>query len=1414
MFGRFKIGIQFGGFGPDTLVGDARKDLLFGLWGNDTLDGGAGRDHLFGGFGDDTLIGGAGADKLFGGFGFDTAVFEGGVDDYTVHSVRANGRGPIKAKVTDASGDTDRLNSVEALYFASDDYTAFLDGRNNAVLARDDAADADATGATISGLTGNDFDFDGDALTIIDIDTTGLTGSATLNDDGTISYTTDGAFDALKEGETAQTTLTYTVSDGNGATDTATVTITITGENDAPELTLADTAEVAENTTAVAAASAFDVDGDTITYSLSGNDAVLFDIDANGVLTFKDAPDFEAPADADGDNVYDVTVIASDGTLSDSADIAVTVTDVDEGPAPKVWINEFHYDNAGGDVGEFIEVAGTAGVNLNGWSLVLYNGSNGTAYNTIALADALDDTAGGFGFNVTNLPSNGLQNGAPDGIALVDDTGAVVEFISYEGAMTAADGPATGLTSQDVGVAETSGQPIGGSIQRSGIEDEFTWTVTDTNTTGATNDGQTLGDVPPNVFINEFHYDNAGGDVGEFIEVAGDAGTDLSGWSLVLYNGSNGTPYNTIALDGVLADTANGIGFDVTDLPSNGLQNGGPDGIALVNDQGEVVEFLSYEGTFDAVGGPADGMTSTDIGVSESGSTAIGDSLQRLEDGTWDGPKANTKGGANTEPVTPPANDVILSEFHYDNAGGDVGEFVEVSGTPGGDLTGWTIALYNGNGGAVYNTVALTGTLNADGYASVDVPGIQNGAPDGIALVAPDGTIAEFIAYEGDLTATDGPAAGMTALDIGVSETSSTAIGDSLQKDSDGNWQGPAASTRDAANDDGPPPPPPPPTGTTLISTVQGSGNASTLDGQVVNVEAVVTAVMSNGFYLQEEDADADADAATSEGIFVFTGDTPGVTMTDVVYVTGTVDEFFDFTQLTNATVSNIGTATLPTAATLTLPDSISSLESSEGMQVSLASDGAPLTIIETFNFDRFGEIVVSEGAQIQPTQIYDAQTQLTEITALQEQNAANRITIDDGAGGQNPDSFAYIANTSAGDNGDGILSAGDVFTADGPTLRLGAELDAPVNGVLSFNFGEYKIIPTETLSIDPTTNEGAREETPPDVGGDLKVVSFNALNYFTSLDDPALSTAEKVALYGYDPRGAATPEDLARQTEKLVNALIALDGDIVGLQEIENNGFDDDSAIATLVAALNSELGSEVYGYVDPTGGVGGMLGTDAITTGFIYKLDSVDVTGSDFLVFDDGGQQRNRPAVAATFVDENGEEVTVAVNHFKSKGGSGSGDDADQGDGQGNFNAVRTAAAEQLTAWLETGPTGTTDPDVLIIGDLNAYLQEDPVQAIEAAGYDNLLEDFVGAEDAFSFIFDGQQGALDHALSSDSLTNQITGVAEWHINAQEPDLLNYNSQFNDPSFYNGDDVFAASDHDPLLVGLTLFTPDPLAVA
>lgn len=150
------------------------------------------------------------------------------------------------------------------------------------------------------------------------------------------------------------------------------------------------------------------------------------------------------------------------------------------------------------------------------------------------------------------------------------------------------------------------------------------------------------------VFINEFHYDNPGIDAGEFIEVAGPAGTDLSGYSLVLYNGAGGAMYSTFPLAGILPNFMNGFG--TASIPAPGLQNGSPDGIALVNGT-TVVQLLSYEGTFVATNGPALGMTSTDIGVFEDGSTATSLHLvgtgRAYNDFTWALSNAATPGFIN-----------------------------------------------------------------------------------------------------------------------------------------------------------------------------------------------------------------------------------------------------------------------------------------------------------------------------------------------------------------------------------------------------------------------------------------------------------------------------------------------------------------------------------------------------------------------------------------------------------------------------------------------------------------------------------------------------------------------------------------------------------------------------------------------
>ena len=429
--------------------------------------------------------------------------------------------------------------------------------------------------------------------------------------------------------------------------------------------------------------------------------------------------------------------------------------DVAAAALPAVRVSEFHYDNTGTDAGEAIEVSGPAGTDLTDWQLVLYNGNSasGAPYNTRALTGTIPTTCGTRGVLVFTYAVNGIQNGGttttgttdPDGIALVNASGTLIEFLSYEGVFTGVGGPANGVVSTDVGVRELGTEPVGMSLSRNGAG---VWSGPATSTFGACNDADepptaevasvTIapasasvaagasqqftatafdaqsqpivgvaftwsssapsiatvstsglasavqpGDVtitataPNNVSgsaslhvdppaglpatrVSEVHYDNVGTDVLESIEIEGPAGTDLTGWSVVLYNGSNGATYDTRPLSGTIPATCGPRGVILVSYPQDGIQNGSPDGFALVDAGGTVVEFLSYEGTLSATNGPALGKTSTDIGVSET-SVPIGQSLQRNAGGVWQAPSASSFGGCNADGPIPVGNTITFT---------------------------------------------------------------------------------------------------------------------------------------------------------------------------------------------------------------------------------------------------------------------------------------------------------------------------------------------------------------------------------------------------------------------------------------------------------------------------------------------------------------------------------------------------------------------------------------------------------------------------------------------------------------------------------------------------------------------------------------------------------------------------------
>ena len=379
----------------------------------------------------------------------------------------------------------------------------------------------------------------------------------------------------------------------------------------------------------------------------------------------------------------------------------------------------------------------------------------------------------------------------------------------------------------------------------------------------------------------------------------------------------------------------------------------------------------------------------------------------------------------------------------------------------------------------------------------------------------------------------------------------------------------------------------------------------------------------------------------------------------------------------------------------------------------------------------------------------------------------------------------------------------GDAIRSASGTLRLGNQV-AGLTGVLRYGRGSrnagtetYRLMPVVTPDIVANTS---RAGAAPAVGGDIRVMSFNALNFFSTIDTGQNSCGP---FGSAGCRGADSAEELDRQRGKLVSAIRVAGVDIVGLMEIENNAS---GSLEPIVSGLNTTSGSDNWQFVDT-----GTIGTDAIRVGLIFDATRVTAVGS-FAVLDSGVDSRfndtkNRPALAQTFASvANGGRVTIAVNHLKSKGSSCDDvGDPDTADGQGNCNLTRTEAAAALASWLASDPTASGDRDTLIIGDLNAYLREDPLRTLRDAGFTNVLETFAGS-DAYSFVFRGEAGALDHALASPSLVPQVTGAAEWHINADEPPVLDYNLDFDrDPGLFEPGTPFRASDHDPVIVGLSL---------
>lgn len=600
-------------------------------------------------------------------------------------------------------------------------------------------------------------------------------------------------------------------------------------------------------------------------------------------------------------------------------------------------------------------------------------------------------------------------------------------------------------------------------------------------------------------------------------------------------------------------------------------------------------------------------------------------------------------------------------------------------------------------------------------------------------------------------------------------------------------------------------PPPPCSAVDTPIHTVQGSTDISPFSGSSVTVQGVVVgdnegpSPALRGFYL--EDQNPDADPATSEGIFIFDGNANTVSVGQVVQVTGTVSEFQGQTQITATTIETCGTtATIaPVDVTLPVPAPVAGVPYLERFEGMLVRFHQTLYVTEHFQLGRFGQIIMSANSRLpQPTNIV---TPGAAAQAQQVANNLNRIIVDDDLNNQNPDPILF------GDGGNPLSALNTLRGGDSATDMVGVMTFTWAGNNASGN--AYRLRPVSALSGGVPNFQPAdpRPAGPPAVGGNLKVASFNVLNYFLTLDRGSSTTDCGPIGSKQECRGAESALELTRQQQKLNQALLKLDGDVVGMMELENTQNaqgQDVNPVGDIVGRLNASLGSDVYSYINT-----GVIGTDTIRVGIIYKKAKVTPIGSPLI---DTNPVHNRPPVAQLFADNSsGERFTVIVNHFKSKSScptDPANPDNDQGDGEGCWNQTRVQQAQALISFINgTVIPANADPDVLLIGDFNSYAKEDPIRTLETAGFINQVARFSGAE-AYSYVFDGQWGYLDQGLASASLSHQVTGAGDYHINSDEPSVLDYNTNFKSAgqisSLFNADE-FRTSDHDPVVLGLNL---------
>lgn len=555
------------------------------------------------------------------------------------------------------------------------------------------------------------------------------------------------------------------------------------------------------------------------------------------------------------------------------------------------------------------------------------------------------------------------------------------------------------------------------------------------------------------------------------------------------------------------------------------------------------------------------------------------------------------------------------------------------------------------------------------------------------------------------------------------------------------------------------------------INKLQGATAESPVVGQTVETRGLVLATLyadSKTPQLLLQSLQPDLNDQTAEAILVTDSvlaqkTAPGT----ILHLRGTVREINGMTALTNTDNSfaaTCGKTTAPEPVPVKLPRQTNdSWERLEGMWLSFPQ---PLIVNDTYTLARFGEVLVADKRLRVATEIEQPGKTASQFEAAQQ---LSELMLDDGSQIQNPDPVPFVADDLAAHR----------------TLRVGDTLRG-VQGFLLQTKQGYRLLVSQMPTHDATN---PRPSAPPaKTQQELRIASFNVLNFFTGEGKTPFPTK----------RGASSADELTRQQAKMVAALAAMDADVIGLLEVQNNGFEKGGALQTLVKALNQQVGSDMYQAVLPKV----KPGTDDIMVAMIYRSAAVKPVGQAAVKLDGPFSKGSRPPLAQSFVHTtSGQTVTVGINHFKSKGSCPKepSADSDQQDGQGCWNGARVAAATALNQWLVTNPTGVSTDYQVIMGDFNAYRKEQPIQTFEQAGWQHLAN---ATEVHSSFVFKGRSGTLDHALASKALHAKLQRFAHWSINADEPEVLDYNMEHKTPEqqqAWYAPTPYRSSDHDPL---------------